>query len=256
MFDAFGLPKIKTAQMEDFAQLMRRLWLGETIVRHDGPAGCFPLLRLDPEFNEKIPLIMSAFGPNSLALAGRAFDGVILHTFFTDETLERCVRIVRQAAEESGRDPNSIRIWSCLATVGDHLSEPLRLKKTVGRMATYLQAYGDLLIKTNNWDPKVLKKFREHPFVSSFRGAIDQNADTHELELVAELIPPEWLTAAAVGSPDQCVKTVQGQFDLGADSVILHGAAPEEIKPIIAEYRLKRPGGRFDDLPANPGKSR
>ena len=31
-----------------------------------------------------------AFGPNSLALGGRAFDMVVLHTFFTDETLVRC----------------------------------------------------------------------------------------------------------------------------------------------------------------------
>ena len=29
MFAAFGLPRVKTAQLEDFAQLMRRLWRGE-----------------------------------------------------------------------------------------------------------------------------------------------------------------------------------------------------------------------------------
>jgi 5,10-methylenetetrahydromethanopterin reductase len=46
---ALGLPPITTAQMEDFAGLMRRLWRGETIVGHDGPAGRFPYLRLDPD---------------------------------------------------------------------------------------------------------------------------------------------------------------------------------------------------------------
>ena len=45
MFKAFGLPKIKTAELEDFAGLMRRLWRGETIVGHNGPAGSWPLLR-------------------------------------------------------------------------------------------------------------------------------------------------------------------------------------------------------------------
>src|SRR3546814_20186027 len=95
--------------MEDFAGLMRRLWKGETIFGHDGPAGSWPVLRLDPEFDEDIPLGLTAFGEHSLALGGRAFDDVILHTFFTDETLERCVAPVKQAAEDAGRDPDTGR---------------------------------------------------------------------------------------------------------------------------------------------------
>ena len=66
MFDAFGLPRITTAQLEDFAGLMRRLWHGEVVVGHDGPAGSWPVLALDPEFHEDIPLLLSAFGPQSL----------------------------------------------------------------------------------------------------------------------------------------------------------------------------------------------
>jgi probable F420-dependent oxidoreductase len=127
MFDAFGLARLTTAQIEDFVSLMRRLWRGEPVIGHDGPAGKFPFLMLDPEFDEHIPMTFTAFGPNSLALGGRAFDAVVLHTFFTDETLERCVRAVKRAAEESGRDPARVRVWSCFATVGDHLPEPLRL---------------------------------------------------------------------------------------------------------------------------------
>lgn len=255
MFNAFGLDKIKTDQMEDFANLMRRLWGGETIVGHNGPAGSWPMLRLDPDFNEKIPIVMSAFGPNSLALAGRAYDGVILHTFFSDETLERCVKSVKNAAEEAGRDPDTVRVWSCFATVGDHLSHAQKLKKIVGRMATYLQAYGDLMVRTNNWDPKPLKTFRDNELIANFQGAIDQNATTAELEYIAELIPEQWLAAAATGSSKQCVDKIKNQFDLGADSVILHGAAPSELTPVIEEYRKHRTADRFNRLPANPGLS-
>ncbi len=39
MQDAFGIDRITTAQMEDFAGLMRRLFRGEVIMGHDGPAG-------------------------------------------------------------------------------------------------------------------------------------------------------------------------------------------------------------------------
>jgi len=236
LWRALGLPPITTAQMEDFAGLMRRLWRGETIVDHDGPAGRYPFLRLDPTFDEDIPLGLVAFGPNTLRLGGRAFDQIVLHTFFTDETTVRCVNTVKAAAEEAGRDPSAVKVWSCFATIGDHLPEPVRLKKTVGRMATYLQAYGDLLVRTNDWDPAVLARFRADPLVAGFAGALDDKATTEQLEHVATLIPEEWLAAAATGSPDQCVAAIRHQFDLGVDGVILHGAAPKELQPIIEAY--------------------
>jgi probable F420-dependent oxidoreductase len=239
MFHAMGIPPITTAQMEDFVHVMRRLWQGETIIGHDGPIGKYPALRLDSRFRENIPLGLVAFGPNSLRLGGRLFDDVILHTFFTDATLKRCVQTVKQAAVDAGRDPASVRVWSCFATVGDHLPEPIRLKKTVGRLATYLQAYGDLMVATNEWDPEVLQRFRADPLVRQMPGAIDAIATTPELEHIATLIPAEWLAPAAVGSPSHCAQAVKGQFALGADAVILHGASPADLAPIVAEYATR-----------------
>ncbi len=253
LFDAYGIPQITTAQIEDFVGLMRRLWHGEVIFGHDGPAGRFPILHLDSSFDEDIPLGFTAFGPNSLALGGRAFDAVILHTFFTDETLVRCVETVKQAAERAGRDPAAVRVWSCLATVGDHLPEAVRLRKTVGRLATYLQGYGDLLVRTNGWDPAVLDRFRADAVVSAVPGAIDAKATPDQLEHIATLIPAAWLAPAATGSPEQCAATVLGQLDLGADGVILHGASPTDLEPIITAYRTARPSGRFDTQASNPG---
>ena len=255
MFNAFGLPSIKTAEIEDFVGLMRRIWRGEVVVGHDGPAGRYPLLTMGPDYDEHIPMTFTAFGPNSLGLGGRAFDAVVLHTFFTDETTARCVETVKQAAEKAGRDPASVRVWSCFATVGDHLPEAVRLKKTVGRMATYLQGYGDLMVSTNQWDPKVLQRFREDEWVSGFRGAIDATATTEELEHVATLIPDEWLEAAATGSHERCVGKIQGQFDLGCDGVILHGASPTELQPIVEAYRQVRKPERFAHLSRNPAAS-
>ena len=254
LFDAYGLPRITTAQLEDMAGLLRRLFRGEVVVGHDGPAGRYPILHLDADFDEDVPLGLVAFGPNSLALAGRAMDMVVLHTFFTDETVERAVATVRRAAEEAGRDPASVRIWSCYATVHDGLPEELRLRKTVGRLATYLQGYGDLMVRTNGWDPSVLERFRADPVVSSVGGAIDAKADTTTLEHIAELLPDEWLEPAATGSPQRCAERVLRQFDLGVDGVIMHGATPDELAPVVEAYRAIRPAGRFDHLDPNPGR--
>ena len=248
----YGLTPITSAQMEDFVGLMRRLWHGEMIFNHAGPAGAFPFLHLDATFDEDIPVMLSAFGPKSLELAGRVFDGVILHTFFTDETVVRCVDTVRRAADEAGRDPARVRVWSCFATVGDHIPSEHRLRKTVGRLATYLQGYGDLLVETNRWDPAPLKRFRGDSVVGAIPGAIDGTATADQLEHIATLLPDQWLAPAATGSPDQCAAAVIDQFDLGVDAVILHGATPTELAPVVNAYRSVRPTGRFDRLPANP----
>ncbi len=237
MYNAFGVPAVTTAQMEDFAQVMRRLWHGEVIFNHDGPLGKYPLLFLDPAFDEDIRLAIVALGPQTLALGGREFDDVILHTYFTPETLQRAVKTVKDAAEQADRDPATVRVWSCFATVGDHLPEELRLKKTVGRLATYLQGYGDLLINTNSWDPAVLHHFRDDKVVQSIAGGIDHKATGEQIEHIATLIPDEWLEPSATGSARQCVERVRKEFDHGADAVIMHGATPDELEPIIAEYR-------------------
>ncbi|MCK5928354.1 MAG: TIGR03857 family LLM class F420-dependent oxidoreductase, partial [Nocardioides sp.] len=116
LFDLMGLPRITGAQMEDAIGIYRRLWRGESVVGHEGPAGSYPYLHQDSTFDERIPVLMMAIGDRSLELAGRVADGVVLHTFLTDEALARMVRVVRDSAERAGRDPASVRVWSVLAT--------------------------------------------------------------------------------------------------------------------------------------------
>jgi probable F420-dependent oxidoreductase len=237
MQDVYGIPHITSAQMEDFVGLMRRLFRGETIIGHDGPAGTWPVLHLDSTLDEHLPMSLVAMGPASLALAGRCFDEVILHTYFTDETTERCVQTVKTAAIEAGRNPDEVRVWSCPVALGDHIPEEIRLKKSVGRLATYLQGYGDLLVRVNRWDPAVLDVFRADPVVQGIPGAIDGIGTRGQLEHIATLIPDEWLAPAATGSPQQCAAFVRNQLSLGCDGVIMHGATPTELAPILDAYR-------------------
>lgn len=254
--DAYGLEPITTAGLEDAADVLRRLWHGEAIFGHDGALGSYPVLHLDSTFDEDIPLLLVAFGPQSLALAGRSFDAVVLHTFFTDETTARAVATVRRAAEEAGRDPDAVRIWSCFATVPDTIDEPTRLVRTVGRLATYLQGYGDLLVRTNGWDQAVLERFRSDPLVATFPGAIDVLATTEQLEHLATILPTSWLEASATGSAERCAASVAAQFDLGVDGVILHGSPPADLAPVLPAYREVRDPSRAAGLGPNPGRAR
>ncbi len=253
LFRAIALTPITGASLRDTAALLRRLWHGEVVLGHDDAAGRYPFLSQDPSFDEDIPILLCALGEKTLELAGTCMDAVVLHTFFTDDALARSVAAVRRGEEAAGREPGSVRVWSVLATVGDHIDEELRLRKLVGRLATYLQGYGDLLLRVNGWDPAVLERFRADETVASVGGAIDAKATTEQLERIAPLLPEEWLAASATGTPDRCVDRVLDQYAAGADAVILHGASPDELAPILDAYRPRRPA-HLAGVAANPGR--
>lgn len=251
LLDVMGIPRITMAQMEDAVGIYRRLWRGEVVMGHDGPAGRYPLLALDRSFDEDIPVMAACLGFKTMRWAGRLLDGVILHTFVTDEALARCVAEVRAGAEEAGRDPASVRVWAVLATIHEPDDER-RLRGITGRMATYLQAYGDALVAMNGWDPAPLERFRADEVVRSVPGAIDAVATLDQLAHLTTLIPEEWLPAA-VGSADQCARRVLDQLAAGVDGVILHGSVPAELEPVVEAYRRVRPPG-FEARSSNPGR--
>ena len=256
LFDAYGIPRITTAQIEDFVGLD-----APALARRDGPRPRRPGREVPGAAPRRRRSTRTSRSASSRSVrtrsrsAGRCFDAVVLHTFFTDETVERCVATVRRAAEAAGRDPASVRIWSCFATIGDHLPEALRLKKTVGRLATYLQGYGDLLVETNGWDPEVLARFRADEVVSSFPGALDAKADTEVLEHVATLLPDEWLEPAATGD----ARPLRGA---GAAPVRSRRRRRDHARRDADRARADRRGVSRDPtrrslrrLPRNPGRS-
>ncbi|MGV0811172.1 TIGR03857 family LLM class F420-dependent oxidoreductase [Mycolicibacterium boenickei] len=254
-WQAMALPVVTEARLRDFFGILRRLWAGEMILEHDGPAGKFPFLRHASGLGEGPPIGLVAVGPKTMELAGEIADFVVLHTFFSDEATESSVAAVRRGAERAGRDPDSVRIWACLATVPDALPEEDQLRRGVGRLATYLQAYADVLVSANGWDPAAWERIRCSELFTdaAAAGPIDASASFETLQRIAELIPAEWLDSVAKGSPRDCAKTIARQYDLGTHSVIMHGANPEELEPVVQAYRADRPTLRRA-VAANPGR--
>ena len=82
MYAAFGVPSVTTAQMEDFAHVMRRLWNGEVIFNHDGPIGKYQVLFLDPDFKEAVAFALLGWAhvhgfPNTVPAATGAQRAVV-----------------------------------------------------------------------------------------------------------------------------------------------------------------------------------
>jgi 5,10-methylenetetrahydromethanopterin reductase len=248
----FGIGQVKNAHLRDFVDVMKRLWRGERIAGYEGPLGEMPYVYLADWLSEEIPILFCGFGTKSLAFAGSVFDGVILHTFLSDDALATAVKTVRQGAEMAGRDPASVKVWSVLATALEP-NEEKRLRYLVARMATYLQApvYGDLLVAANGWDTTVLDAFRASDLVASMRGGIDSVATLEQLGEIERLIPKDWLSAA-VGSAEACAARVVDQFKAGADGVIFHASTATELAPVLDAYRRIRDDARFAGRTARP----
>jgi probable F420-dependent oxidoreductase len=247
-----GLRNATNAELEDFCGLMRRLWQGERVVGHKGPCGEFPYLHVADWFQERIPLLTTAFGRKSLGFMGSVFDGIVLHTFMSDAAVTRAVTLTREAAERAGRNPDDVKVWAMPATACDASEEKL-LKYLVARMGTYLQApnYGELLVDINEWDPATLERFRGAEVVRTMPGGIDQVATLDQLREIRDLIPEEWLPAA-VGSAEECARRWVDQFDAGADGIVIHACTPVEAAPVIEAYQKIRPHERFEGRTGAP----
>lgn len=231
-----GLDAVSNAKMAEGLGLLRKLLKGEKIMGHDGLLGNYPYLSMGDWLSADIPMYFVGFGPQSLRFAGQHFDGVHLHTFITENGLRRAKALVQQGAQDAGRDPDSIKIHSIMATALNPSREDF-LRKMVARMATYMQApgYAEMLIALNEWDIEVLEAFRNNELVKSIAGGIDSVATLEQLEEISELIPAEWLPAAT-GTAMQCAARWKLELANGANGVVIHGSTPNEFAPILEAY--------------------
>lgn len=236
----WGVRQQNTDVLEDSADILRRLWRGERVT-YDGPAGCFPSLDIgemgafDPP-----PLLLAGIGRKSLALAGRAFDGVLLHPFLTPEGVRRSAELVREAAERTGRDPSDVRIYHQTVIAPDLSDEEFDV--VVGaRMMRYLlrPPMGELLAEMNGWDKDGVERIR----------ATAQRADADNIAVGSPLgrgtvfaapsrtIPRTWIAdSAAIGSADECVRRLREFLDAGVDELILHGTTADRLDEIAARF--------------------
>lgn len=251
-----GLPAVTEAVLRDFLTLLRQLWTDGFVLDHDGPAGKFPVLHnLHGLEGGGPPLGLVAVGPRTMELAGELCDFVVMHTFFSEQATTSSIEAVRRGAARAGRDPDTVRIWSCLAAVPDHLSEDDLVRRGVGRLVTYFQAYGDTLVSVNGWDPGAWERLKTSDLfveAAGAGGAIDATASTETLLRLGEMVPDEWLDASAHGSPSAAARTIVRELELGCHSVILHGAEPAEIAPMVEAYRAVRPELKHP-VAVNPG---
>lgn len=233
-----GVPVPVNVAMADYAKILRSLWAGET-VSYDGPAGRYPNMRM-PELPEvPPPLILAAIGPKTLALAGQHFDGAVLHPFLTPDGVARSVAVVRKAAEEAGRDPAAVKIYTEVVVAPDAGEAEIVAAVRI-RAVTYftVRDLGGQLIAMNGWDPKPMERLLADPRFLNIEGQKGTHAELRErMREAIGVLPSHWLEeGAAAGSAHAVAQRLLQYRSAGADEIVLHGTTTDRLGPLVRAY--------------------
>lgn len=257
--DASGTPRLTFRIMEDYVAILRRLWRGEA-VHYEGPLGTIKGLRLGVGLPVTPPVIVAAMGEKTLKWAGGIADGVLFNSLWTPDAVERSAKLVRQGAEEAGRDPASVRIWTILVTACD-VPEEQMLRTVVRRMNTYILFPGmfDAICDANGWNRadaqrlrEALTRFDKAPNAGTM-GDESTTRDLDELRQMAALYPRAWIEEGnAVGTGEDGARAALARLDAGADGVLFHGSAPAEMQGVLNAWAGMRPAALIG-RPVNPG---
>jgi probable F420-dependent oxidoreductase len=238
--DRAGMGSPSMQGFEDYANILLRLWNGET-VEYDGPAGRFPSMRMpDPPTTNRPPIVLSSWAPKpkATALAARLFDGVFIGCELTVEATANVCRRLREECERIGRDPQSLTIYNTMLCAPD-LSPDEELAQMNARMITHFSFphIGKLICEENGWDPEVMREILSEDQLQGERIA-DQAYTRDQLLELGTRIPREWVeTGCAVGSGAQVVSRLREYLDAGLDHLVLHGSYPHQLAGMIKTWK-------------------
>jgi 5,10-methylenetetrahydromethanopterin reductase len=161
----------------------------------------------------------------------------MLYPFLTVEAVRQAVERIRTACADRGRDPDSIHICHPIV-VATELDDFTTRAYAHARAVTYLEwpGHGEALCASNDWDPAVCTKLREH---RQLQGKLaDQDFHRAELMEPARLVPDEWMEeSCAIGSVEHCLERLQQYRDAGADEIAVYASTPKENESLIGAWR-------------------
>lgn len=223
-----GLKQQTLAAMADYAQLLRRLWAGES-VSYEGPAGHYPKIQMADVPATPPPIYLAAIGPKTLAMAGRHFDGVVLHPFLTTAAVSRARDIVHEAAIKAGRKPSDVKIFATLVVAPD-LPEDEAHKAINVRAATYFvhRWLAEPVAQANEWDLADV----EHLLALPLQDAEIVKHSAEEVRRIfdqaSRMLPKHWVEGgSARGSAAFCAERLRDYRRAGSDEILMHGTTPD-----------------------------
>ena len=263
--DSTGTPRLNFELLEGYIEILRALWRGEEVNTEYG-GWTMNRLKLGMELEHPPPIVMAAMGEKTCEWAGRHCDGVLFNSLWSKDAVARSSELVRKGAADAGRDPAGVDVWTIQITACD-VPEETMLRTVVRRMNTYLYfpSAMDGICRANGWDPEVAVDLREKVMAidAESRGGGDDGGpfgdegvsrEIDDMRRMRELYPEHWIQEGnAVGTAAECAQRTLERFEAGADGVLFHGSAPEDLASLLEAWPEVRPEGLAGRSPV-PGR--
>lgn len=156
-------------------------------VRHEGEFYPLDAAIMAPVLGPiDVPIMLGAFNPGMLKVAGRVADGIIGHGLFTDRWWDETVDPnLAEGAAKAGRDPANLRRWGWVITAIDD-DDPARAERDARLMIAFyvtVRTY-DTLTSLHGWGVAV--------------AAIRNAFRATDIDAMAAAVPRDMLDAIAI----------------------------------------------------------
>lgn len=209
-----GLRPARLAEMEEYIRALRAILSGES---HDYKGRSIHV----QWSKEPVPIVMSAEGPKTLALAGALADAVIIHSGLTKDVLEDTIARIREGERAAGRPEGSAEVW---AFAKCNISD--RREDAIDEIKMALVASGHHAFRFTLEGKNVPEELQES--VMALQGEYvasehEQLGETRNAALSDELGLTDFLAGrfAVVGTPDECLEKVRTIKDAGVDHLLI-----------------------------------
>jgi 5,10-methylenetetrahydromethanopterin reductase len=202
---ALGLRPSRLVTLEAAIDAIRLLWRGEEV---DLSSAAFSLSSAHLRFGSRpdIPVFLSASGPKTLELAGRAGDGVILLVGLFPEAVGWAIAQVDRGAQAAGRPRPHVAVFAYGAIDED---EEAALENARSIAAWFPQT-APHICDLAGLSPEIVTRVRE----------AYQGGEFQEAAVAARQLPDSFVRKVALaGNGKRAMGQIRAVLDAGADSV-------------------------------------
>jgi len=220
-------------QLKEYIESMRLILKGEK-ASYSGTFVRFQDVGLAwKPFRNSIPIYCPATSKTGLRLAGQIGDGVVLNAVCSPEYTVNAIKIIRQAAEEAGRDFSKFEIAQIInCSVDDHHG------KALDAIRWELATKFDPIQLPFNAGPRVRvgEPYINMDDVPRFEEAYRKGG----MEGLVKAIPDSYVEGmTASGTPEEVRKRVQRYRDAGVKIPLLRPAAMEQAQKLLDLFAVK-----------------
>jgi len=202
---ALGLRPSRLAVLEAAIEAIRLLWRGDEV---DLSAGDFSLAAAHLRFPARpgIPVFVSASGPKTLELAGRAADGVILLVGLFPEALDWAIAQVARSAQAAGRPRPHVAVFA-YGAIGEDEEAALENARSI---AAWFPQTAPHICGLAGLSPEIVTRVRE----------AYQGGEFQEAAAAARQLPDSFVRKVALaGNGKRAMAQIEAVLGAGADSV-------------------------------------